>query len=39
LRRQSCVSKANAVPPPSSLRASSAEIVITQRRPGERSPF
>ena len=35
LRHQSCVSKANAVPPPKS----SAEIVTTHRTPSERSPF
>jgi len=39
LRHQSCVSKANAVPPPKSVRASSAEIVTTHRTPSERSPF
>jgi hypothetical protein len=37
--RQSCVSKANAVPPPKSLRASSAEIMITHRTPSKRSQF
>jgi hypothetical protein len=31
--------EANAVPPPKSLRASSAEIVTTHRTPSERSPF
>jgi hypothetical protein len=39
LRHQPCISKGNAAPPPRSSHASSAEIVITHRTPGERSPF